>query len=117
MARIRAAFPNVMTLGYNRSSRDDLPAPEVKAVDPDEVDPVQLFARFYEEQTQSPLDEEQRAIVSRLVAEVLEWHARGEEARDAQGGERKPTARNDGGEEALDAADEQLAAVGNGGAQ
>ena len=39
-------------------------------VDPDKLDTVQLFARFYEEQAGEPMDEEQRSFVQAAVRAV-----------------------------------------------
>ena len=82
MAKIREVFPNAMSVDYDNRAllehRDQVRA----TLDPDKVDTVELFARFYEEQLQTPMDEKQRAIVSRIVRA-----AEGERARGTDAGE------------------------------
>ena len=67
MARIHEAFPNAMSLDYDNAAI--LAQGELKraVVDPDKIDTVELFAQFYEEQLERPLDDEQREIVSKVV--------------------------------------------------
>ena len=82
MARIHEVFPNAMTVDYDNMAK----AAQLKrvraAVDPDQLDTVELFARFYEEQMEKPLDDVQHGIVAKVVRTVEQACARG-----ADGGE------------------------------
>ena len=70
MARVRELFPNAMTLDYENAAILAARAQVRDAVDPDELDTVQLFERFFEEQVGKPLDEVQRGIVTKAVVAV-----------------------------------------------
>ena len=70
MQKIRALFPNAMTLDYDNAAILEARGQARTAVDPDKLDTVQLFARFYEEQTGEPMDEEQRSFVQAAVRAV-----------------------------------------------
>jgi hypothetical protein len=92
MARIRELFPNTMSLDYDTAAITARRAQVRSAVDPDKVDAVELFARFYEEQVGNELDGEQRALVTRVVRQAQENWARGADragrAEDGGGGTR-----------------------------
>lgn len=92
MARIRELFPNTMSLDYDNATITARRTQVRNAVDPDKVDAVELFARFYEEQVGSELDEEQHTLVARVVREAQEHWARGtsraESATAGEGGAR-----------------------------
>ena len=75
MARVREVFPNAMTLDYENASILAARAHVREAVDPDELDTIQLFERFFEEQIGKPLDEEQHDIVTQAVAAVERAYA------------------------------------------
>ncbi|MBO4365754.1 MAG: exonuclease SbcCD subunit D [Eggerthellaceae bacterium] len=83
MARIREVFPNAMALDYENVAILAARAHVCAAVDPDELDTVQLFGQFFEEQVGKPLDEVQHGIVTQAVAAVERAYAgnsaRGEE--------------------------------------
>lgn len=70
MRKIHEVFPNAMTLDYDNAvilaAREQVRT----AVDPDKVDAVDLFARFYEEQVGKPLDDIQHDIVAQVVRDV-----------------------------------------------
>ena len=70
MQKIRALFPNAMTLDYDNAAILEARGQMRTAVDPDKLDTVQLFARFYEEQAGEPMDEEQRSFVQAAVHAV-----------------------------------------------
>ena len=79
MRKVHEVFPNAMTLDYDNAvilaAREQVRA----AVDPDEVDAIQLFAQFYEEQVGKPLDEIQEGIVADIVRDVESAYATGVE--------------------------------------
>lgn len=77
MAKIHEVFPNAMTLDYESAAMVAAREQIRVAVDPDEIDMVELFARFYEEQAGSPMDDMQESIVSRIARKVEEEYARG----------------------------------------
>jgi len=70
MAKVREVFPNTMVLDYDNAALVAHRAQVRAAVDPDKVDTVELFARFYEEQLGVPPDEIQHDIVSKVVRAV-----------------------------------------------
>ena len=76
MARIREVFPNALSLDYENTAILTRREHARTAVDPDEVDTVQLFAQFYEEQLGQPLDDIQKDLVTKTVRQVEEAHAR-----------------------------------------
>ena len=77
MAKIRDLFPNTMAVDYNNVTlamrRERIRA----AVDPDEIDTVELFEKFYEEQVEKPVDDVQHEIVTKLVRAAEEAGSRG----------------------------------------
>ena len=85
MAKVRELFPNAMTLDYHNAillaARDQTRS----TVDPDQLDTVELFATFYEEQVGHAIDDIQRDMVTRIVALVETAHARGEKPADGGG--------------------------------
>ena len=86
MARVREVFPNAMSLDYDNAAILSRREHTRRAVDPDKVDTVELFAGFYEEQLGAAMDEEQRALVQKVVHAVEQRHARGEDG--GEGGAR-----------------------------
>lgn len=78
MAKIRLEFPNAMTLDYDNATIVAAHSRALNAADPDKVDMVELFARFYEEQVGKPLDEVQSAIIEDASRKVDSAIARGE---------------------------------------
>lgn len=61
--KVRAAYPNYMEIEYqadlSRVSRETV----ADQVDPDDIDPMELFAQFFESVAGEPLDEEQAELV------------------------------------------------------
>ena len=82
MARIHELYPNAMSLDYDNATIVARRAQVRSAVDPDKIDTVELFARFYEEQTGKEMDEIQRGIVAKAVNAV-----KASAPGDADGGE------------------------------
>lgn len=80
MAKIHEVFPNAMSLDYDNVVLLERAESIRAAVDPDKVDTVELFARFYEEQLGKPLDEVQVDIVSKTVRAVKDAYAKGASA-------------------------------------
>lgn len=70
MARIRELYPNALSLDYENAALLAHRERVRTTVDPDKVDTVELFAQFYEEQLEQPLDEIQRDLVTSVVREV-----------------------------------------------
>lgn len=67
LARLRAVYPNVMSLEYERKrQRTATEAPEAPA-DEDALDPVLLFARFFEERTGAALSDQQEKIAFKAL--------------------------------------------------
>ena len=79
MRKVHEVFPNAMTLDYDNAiilaAREQVRT----SVDPDKVDALELFARFYEEQVGKPLDDVQEGIVAGVVREVENDYASGGE--------------------------------------
>ena len=77
MAKIRDLFPNTMAVDYNNVTlamrRERIRA----AVDPDEVDTVELFEKFYEEQVEKSVDDVQHEIVTKTVRAAEEAGSKG----------------------------------------
>ena len=86
MARVREVFPNAMSLDYDNVAILARRTQVREAVDPDKVDTLELFARFYEEQVGKPMDDLQRDIVARAIRSVTADHVRGDAA--GEGGAR-----------------------------
>lgn len=86
MSRIREAYPNAMSLDYDSVVVLTQGEGQRRAVDPDKLDTVELFAGFYEEQVGAPMDEQQDAFLRKIVRDVEERHAKGEGA--GEGGAR-----------------------------
>ena len=86
MARVHELFPNAMTLDYDNAALLAAREKVRTAVDPDEIDTVELFAKFYEEQAGKPMDEAQNDIVARFAHEVEQAFAQG--GSNAGGGTR-----------------------------
>ena len=78
MAKIRDVYPNAMALDYDNIAKVVQRKKVRAAVDPDETDTVELFAQFYEEQMQKPMDDEQNAIVEKVVRSVESAQASGQ---------------------------------------
>ena len=70
MQKIRAVFPNAMMVDYDNAAILAARGQARKAVDPDRLDTVQLFAQFYEEQAGEPMDEAQRTFVEAVVRDI-----------------------------------------------
>ena len=70
MARVRELFPNAMVLDYDNASILAARVQAKTAVDPDKIDTVDLFAKFYEEQVGKPMDEIQSALVAKHVRDI-----------------------------------------------
>lgn len=67
-ARVRQVYPNLMKLDFDNAmtrSRGALGTPELQ----EKQDPLALFAAFYEQQNQEPLDGEKLAYVQGLLGE------------------------------------------------
>ena len=77
MAKIRDLFPNTMAVDYNNVTLAMRRERVRTAVDPDKVDTVELFERFYEEQVEKPVDDVQHEIVSKVVSAAEEASSRG----------------------------------------
>ena len=77
MAKIRDLYPNAMSVDYDNVAlamkRESVRA----AIDPDKVDTVELFGRFYEEQLEKAMDDVQHEIVAKVVRTAEEEYARG----------------------------------------
>ena len=86
MAKIHEVFPNAMSVDYDNMAVLVRRERARTAVDPDRVDTVELFAQFYEEQLEKPLDDIQHTIVSKVVRSVEDSLARG--SKDGEGGAR-----------------------------
>ena len=86
MAKIHEVFPNAMSVDYDNMAVLVRRERARTAVDPDRVDTVELFAQFYEEQLEKPLDDIQHTIVSKVVRSVEVSLARG--SKDGEGGAR-----------------------------
>ena len=86
MAKIHEVFPNAMSVDYDNMAVLVRRERARTAVDPDRVDTVELFAQFYEEQLEKPLDDIQHTIVSNVVRSVEDSLARG--SKDGEGGAR-----------------------------
>ena len=82
LARLRAVYPNVMSLEYERTSNADAPSLASDGEE-DGLDPVDLFARFFEERTGSPLTDEQERIASLALRAQIEAAAQGDGDRAA----------------------------------
>jgi len=83
MARVREVFPNAMSLDYDNAAILARRTQVREAVDPDKVDTLELFARFYEEQAGKPMDGLQREIVAKAIRSVQS----DDRARDEGAGE------------------------------
>ena len=70
MAKIRDVYPNAMTLDYDNTVLLAHRERTRAAVDPDKVDMVDLFAQFYEEQVERPMDDVQRSMVAKAARDV-----------------------------------------------
>ncbi len=64
MARLRNAYPNVMSLEYDNARTRAAGLAEDAAPTDDSASPLELFCEFYEQQNGSELTEGQRAIVT-----------------------------------------------------
>lgn len=78
--KVRTAYPNMMLVEHWTEAKQSAEEREVPVVNPDEIDMLELFAQFFEEQAERPMDEEQAALVAKLVNEVEDGLARGEAA-------------------------------------
>ena len=85
MAKIRGLFPNAMSVDYDNITIAKQRERVRAAVNPDEVDTVELFKKFYEEQVEKPADEVQERMVAKVVKIAKTAHSRGE---DGKGGAR-----------------------------
>ena len=83
MARVREVFPNAMSLDYDNAAILARRTQVREAVDPDKVDTLELFARFYEEQAGKPMDDLQHEIVAKAIRSVQS----DDRARDEGAGE------------------------------
>ncbi len=71
LGRLRVIYPNIMRLDYdNLRTRAQGWAGEAQPVQ--QLSPSQLFARFYAEQNNCPLSEEQAALVGSLIETIWE---------------------------------------------
>lgn len=70
MARLRGVYPHVLALDYERRAGAYEGGRVCHAADPARVPLPELFGRFFQEQMEKDLDEEQRAIVDRAVREA-----------------------------------------------
>ena len=68
LAKLRAVYPNVMSLAYESAGR---PAAPTAAQDAEvgTLDPLDLFERFYEDRTGAKLDDASRRIVEEALRE------------------------------------------------
>lgn len=76
MARVRSAYPNVMQLEYDKGSPRDYLTQRNPEIDSSDIDPISLFERFFEEQTQGKLTNNQKSIYSDILTGILESSAR-----------------------------------------
>ncbi len=82
MAKIHEVFPNAMMLDYdNVTVLIDRPQTQLTA-DPDNMDTLELFGAFYENQVGNPLDDEQRDFARKLIAKVEDLAAKGPDGRE-----------------------------------
>ena len=72
LARLRAVYPNVMSLEYERTRPDDGAADTAPDIAVERLDPTDLFARFYEERTGAELTEEQERIAFKALRAQME---------------------------------------------
>ena len=69
LAKLRVIFPNLMKLDYdNQRTRTHTQLEAIEEVQ--HVDPLELFDRFYTQQNNQPLSENQRAFVADLIASI-----------------------------------------------
>ena len=76
MVKIRSVYPNAMSVDYDNVAETIRKESVRTAVDPEQLDTVELFARFFEEQAGKPMDEAQRKIVADVVREAQEEAAK-----------------------------------------
>ena len=82
MAKIHEVFPNAMMLDYdNVTVLIDRPQTQLTA-DPDNMDTLELFGAFYENQVGNPLDDEQRDFARKLIAKVEDLAAKGPDGQE-----------------------------------
>lgn len=62
LARLRAVYPNVMSLEYERKRQRSSNDAHTVSDDKETLDPVTLFARFFEERTGAALSDQQEQI-------------------------------------------------------
>lgn len=70
LARLRAVYPNVMSLDYQPDGLEGITTDRTLPPDELETDPLELFARFFEDQTGTKLTDEQRKIIDESMEEV-----------------------------------------------
>ena len=70
LARVRSAYPNVMTIEYDNARTRHVSSVSPHAEALQELDPFQLFEKFYEEQNGTSLNEEQTKLVRSAVEEA-----------------------------------------------
>lgn len=82
MAKIHEVFPNAMMLDYdNVTVLIDRPQTQLTA-DPDNMDTLELFGAFYENQVGNPLDDEQQDFARKLIAKVEDSAAKGPDGQE-----------------------------------
>lgn len=89
MARVRAVYPNVMVLDYDNSRKSWAgSAADSEPVDPDALDPFELFEAFFQEQVGHELDETQRPVMQKAMQHAIEGSENTSSETQAKGGAR-----------------------------
>ena len=71
MGKLRVIYPNLMKLSYdNRRTRENRAVEALEQLE--QQSPLELFARFYEQQNNQPMTEEQRSFCSALIESIWE---------------------------------------------
>lgn len=85
LARLRAVYPNVMSLEYACDERARAEADSPAPADEPDLNPFMLFERFFEEQTGAALTDEQKAIAEGALRRQKEAAATGESGAEEGG--------------------------------
>lgn len=72
LARLRAVYPNVMSLEYERTRAGSDAADPAPDDTVERLDPTELFARFFEERTGAELTEEQERVAFKALRAQME---------------------------------------------
>lgn len=77
LARLRAVYPNVMSLEYERKRQRSSNDAHTASDDKETLDPVTLFARFFEERTGAALSDQQEQIAFEALRAQLATDSEG----------------------------------------